>query len=412
MSRSRSAGRAKRNPSGDLPAAASERHAGRASLRPRGDLPADRTHSEEPLNLQRERVSKSYRGHLDKALIDLNHWCALRHRKKPFEVWEDEAAINELLINYVQYLFESSKRSKTGLRHARHAILSVQTECRQLRGRLRGSWDSIVSWQALVPLQLRVPWDPLILVGVFVVALIKGFMLDRRRAHLWIPFGIGCLLMFHGMLRPGEFLRLDRRHVRVPADRPEAGVQHVLCALVDPKNSRAMGRLQTTTIDCKLATVWLEWLLAGLSPDARIFPSSAASMRSLLQTALLELGLGHMGLTPGGLRPGGATYRFRNGEDVSRLRFSGRWRSITTLEHYIQEVAASMIIMDMPKGALQRLQRLARKAKVFMRPPKLPWESFFSRARQLAQLKRWRTPGPRHGDAQEELGWSTDSSGD
>eukprot|EP00972_Heterocapsa_arctica_P090434 13339792-Heterocapsa_arctica.AAC.1 len=64
--------------------------------------------------------------------------------------------------------------------------------------------------------------------------------------------------------------------------------------------------------------------------------------------------------------------------------------------------------MDMPKGALRRLQRLARKAKIFMRPPKLPWPSFFSRARQLAQLQRWRTPGHRHGDAQEELGWSTD----
>jgi hypothetical protein len=100
-----------RNPSWDLPAEASERHAGRASLRPRRDLPADRTHSEEPLDLQRERVSKSYRGHLDKALINLNHGCAFRHRKKPFEVCEDEGAINELLINDVQYLSSRAARA-------------------------------------------------------------------------------------------------------------------------------------------------------------------------------------------------------------------------------------------------------------------------------------------------------------
>jgi hypothetical protein len=124
------------------------------------------------------------------------------------------------------------------------------------------------------------------------VAWIKGFMLDRRRAHLWIAlFGIGCLLMFHGILRPGESLRLDRRHVKVPADRPE---QHVLGALVDPQEQQ----------------------------------------------------------------------NYETFADDDRLQARHRVAGMASLEHYIQEVAASMIITDMPRWALQGLQRLARRAKV------------------------------------------------
>jgi hypothetical protein len=163
------------------------------------------------------------------------------------------------------------------------------------------------------------------------VAWIKGFMLDRRRAHLWIPlFGIGCLLMFHGILRPGESLRLDRRHVKVPADRPE---QHVLGALVDPQEQQ----------------------------------------------------------------------NYETFADDDRLQARHRVAGMASLEHYIQEVAASMIITDMHKWALQGLQRLARRAKV----------SIFLLPRQAAgTATAMEAFGPRHGDAQEELGWSRDSSWD
>eukprot|EP00972_Heterocapsa_arctica_P063665 9395054-Heterocapsa_arctica.AAC.1 len=74
----------------------------------------------------------AYRGHLDEALINWDQWCALRHREKPCEVWEDELDINEMLIIVCAGpFFEKSQRSETDLRHARHAILSVQTKSRQ-----------------------------------------------------------------------------------------------------------------------------------------------------------------------------------------------------------------------------------------------------------------------------------------
>jgi hypothetical protein len=374
--------------------------------------PRFRARSEGGFDLQENRITTAYRVRLGEALFDLLLWCGTHHRPMPDDLLGDTAAINTLLIDYVQDLFDRSGRSKTGLRQARHAILALKTKHRHLRGSLRPAWDSVQSWQAVVPLQLRVPWDPLVVGGVFCHAMLQGFMLDRSRAHLWLPFGIGVLVMFFGMLRPGEFLRLDRQHVRVPADRPEAGLSHALLALVNPKNAAAMGRLQTVLIEDDLAVSWLEWLVTDLAEGARLFPSSGPKFRELLHLSLKDLGLSGLGLTPGGLRPGGATFRFRKGEEISRLRFTGRWRSLQSLEHYIQEVAASMVLMNMPKRSLKLLQKLSRHSAIFSKPPALPWPHFFARSRQLAQLRRWSRAGTTRFEKRALSGWDTDSSED
>ena len=357
-------------------------------------------------DLQKNRISAAYRVRLGEALFDLLLWCSTHHRPGPDELVNQPSAMNTLLIEHVQDFFERTGRSKTGLRQARHAFLALQTKHRQLRGSLRPAWDSIRSWQAVAPLKLRVPWDPLVVGAVFCHAMLQGFMLERSKAHLWLPFGIGT--MFFGMLRPGEFLRLDRQHVRIPADRPEAGLDHVLIALVNPKNAAAMGRLQTVLLEGDLVVSWLEWLVKDLTDAARLFPSSGSRFRALLQLSLKDLGLEGLGLTPGGLRPGGATYGFRKGEEISRLRFSGRWRSLQSLEHYTRGGSQLGVDEHAPKIARTSSETCAA-FKHLLQTSSINVAPVF---RSLQAMRRWSRAGTALAVMPVQSDWDTDSSED
>ena len=239
-------------------------------------------------------------------------------------------------------------------------------------------------------------------------------MLERSKTHLWLPFGIGILTMFFGMLRPGEFSRLDRQHVRVPAaDRPEAGLDHVLLALVNPKNAAAMGRLQTVLVEGVLVVSWLEWLVKDLTEAARLFPSSGSRFLTLLQLSLKDLGLEGLGLTPGGLRPGGATYRFRKGEEISRLRFSGRRRSLQSFEHYVYPRGGSQLGVDehAPKIA-QTSSKTCAPLGHLPQTPSIDVASFFRSLQAARQVRRWSRAGTAPAVTPVQSDWDTDCSED
>ena len=61
------------------------------------------------------------------------------------------------------------------------------------------------------------------------------------------------------------------------------------------------------------------------------------------------------GPTPGSLRGSGATEFYFQTEDVPRIAWRGRWRKAETLEHYLQEVAAQLLLTDLPPAARQTI---------------------------------------------------------
>ena len=90
-----------------------------------------------------------------------------------------------------------------------------------------------------------------------------------------------------------------------------------------------------------------------------------------------------MGLTPASLRAGGATHKFSTGAlDLGQLKFRGRWSALSTLEHYVQECTATLVMLRLSNETLNRLQSLMRFGYKFESPPPAPWESFFARLRQ------------------------------
>ena len=65
------------------------------------------------------------------------------------------------------------------------------------------------------------------------------------------------------------------------------------------------------------------------------------------------------GVTPGSLRGSGATHFYMDTEDVQRIAWRGRWAKLKTLEHYLQEVAAQLLLHKLPEETKQKIRVLS-----------------------------------------------------
>ena len=336
------------------------------------------------IDLQRDRLSAGYRRALDTAFDRFNIWCVVNSHPLPATLEHDAVCMNRLLVQYVRFLFDE----QYGIFAGRHAVLAVQTKLRPLRGHLTQAWDSVKSLDLVAPISMRVPMPDLILQAMFVFAMVTGFQSTGKAARDWLSFGVGLLASFDALLRPGEFALLGAGKVFLPTSRLYRHVSRGLLTIVNGKNRRVFGRIQIAMCDSALTLCWLEWLTTGMAPQARLLPGGTSAFRRLFNLTLEALGLRGLNLTPASLRAGGATSRFAKGMDLSHLKWWGRWASLHTLEHSVQEAAASMVILDLEMSLLQRLATVCACGAVFETPPRRPWQSYFSRASQQLPA-RW-----------------------
>ena len=145
--------------------------------------------------------------------------------------------------------------------------------------------------------------------------------------------------------------------------------------------------MQFSNIGHVSVIAWMEWLCLGLPGQARLWPLSLPTMRKFLKTLTVELGLSSLNLQLSSLRTGGATSLFMTGIPIDHLRFRGRWKSLDTLEHYIQEAIATTVMSNVSPVASATIQHLSCYHHLVQAPPRMPWWQFFSRKRQFAQLK-------------------------
>ena len=197
----------------------------------------------------------------------------------------------------------------------------------------------------------------------------QGWFGAFRQRRVWIVLGMYLIVTYAAMLRPGEALRLLRKHVTVPLDAIFNFGCKVLICLVNPKNQLAMGRLQTTVVEDLTATAWIQWWCQDMSAEQPLFAVSGQTLRKYFRRALQCLKIANLGLTFASLRAGRATAHFVGGCPLERLRLLGRWKSSRSLEHYIQEAAASQILATLPPEAVVLVQRLLAPFPSGLRPP-------------------------------------------
>ena len=333
----------------------------------------------ERLKLQDVRVSIGYQKTLDQAYNKFVLWSTVHCRPLPHTLPEQLTTLNEQLVDYIQFLFEENN----GVAAGRHAILCMQNRFHLCRSQLKRSWNSVKSWEMIRPVNLRTPMPPLILECMFTCAMYLGFTATSSRwARDWISFGVGLIVSYEGLLRPGEWCFLNSDCICLPTSQLHGLTKTGLIRIRNGKNRRVFGREQISIVESPRALAWLDWLTKDMPKSCRLSPGGTARFRELFKQLVKLLRLDGLKLTPASLRAGGATAKFNEGMDLGKLQYRGRWSALSTLQHYIQEATASLVLLNLEKKIVDEIISIEGLSHKFESPPSTAWASFFDRDTQ------------------------------
>lgn len=126
--------------------------------------------------------------------------------------------------------------------------------------------------------------------------------------------------------------------------------------ILEPKTRFRAARHQSSKLE-PADLILVAWIGIGLlKPHEAIWPGSSSTLRHRLDRVLSKLGLptktmNHQKpLTLASFRPGGATYLIGLTEYADLVRRRGHWISLKVMDIYLQEVAASTFMTDIPEG--------------------------------------------------------------
>eukprot|EP00438_Fugacium_kawagutii_P024536 Skav223316 [mRNA] locus=scaffold200:41903:46588:+ [translate_table: standard] len=249
--------------------------------------------------------------------------------------------INAVLVRYGRYLFAEGKPYY----HFSETINSISAKRPVIRRSLQQAWDLCAMWSSFEPVDHHLAMPVQVLLGILSTCLIWG--LTREAAIFALCWGM--------LLRIGELVQAFRGDLIFPADVGNT-MDHVLLKILEPKTRFRAARHQTGKMEQPdlIAVAWLG--LGKLKKHERIWPCSPSTLRSRLNRVLSKLGLpikssGRLRpFTLASFRPGGATYLISQTESAELVRRRGRWISLRVMEVYLQEVAASTFMTDIPEA--------------------------------------------------------------
>ena len=332
---------------------------------------------------KRSRLSDGYAARLKKSGLAFENWArAERGVADPFSC--RARPLDVLLGDFVTAVWRQD--SERGYSLAVHAILEAQMRHPHLRGHLGTAWSRAWTWHLEKPLRMRVPFLEPIVDAIFIFALVNGFCIEPQLGHLWFPFAVLARMAFFGLLRPREGYALYRHHLLLPSQGWTGFARRLVVGISNSKNRAYMGKAQFAVVEDDIAIRWAEWLWSDYPPSWKLFPASGETFGAMLRKVLGQLGLAQAGFTPGSFRAGGATYWFMAGKGVDWVKFRGRWRALTTLEHYIQEGMATVVATRIDIKAQERLAAVADLFPALPEPPRDGWQLFAARPRRARKL--------------------------
>ena len=274
----------------------------------------------------------------------------------------------EVWDRFLERLVQRSFDRGVSIQQVVLGILSVQRRKRISGSLLAGAWQAIKGWKAMRPSRPRTPITRHLLEALVLAAFSKGYNSRGATRERWWAAALGFWLGFECLLRPGEVLGLKVRDVVVPEDMlagPDAGV---VLVLQTPK-TRRVWRKQFVISHGREFNNWLIWWLADRRMKQQVFSMSMSTWRNMLVSLCQELQLTHMKITLGSLRAGGATWHFREHSNLGSLQFYGRWKSSSSVEHYLHDAMACFATTRVPKEAVQLVADLRQYGHLLKGPP-------------------------------------------
>lgn len=236
-----------------------------------------------------------------------------------------------------------------------YAITGVQDAYPHFRGSLQAAWQVDKKWQALEPGECRPVISGPIMRAMIAVAILWDW-------HFWAAVSI---IGYLGMLHPAEFLSLKRRDLVLPRDALIS--DPILYVHVrNPKTAR-FARRQHCKLEDPLVVRYLDSLYGDCDLETSLYPGTSSTYRRQWDAVLGRLGIPHAraskGATPGVLRGSGATHLYLATEDVQLVQWRGRWSKLKTVQFYLQEVAAQVLLHSLDTLSRERVKTLAEHAK-------------------------------------------------
>ena len=262
----------------------------------------------------------------------------------------DPQAVAWALRGYGLYLFENG--------HPRYlytyAITASQEYLPSCRPHLSVAWQVDKKWQIHEPGTCRPVLPGLVVKASACLAALWSW---------WNFLGI-VLLGFGAMLHPAEMITLVRKDLIFPSDLFYDS-SSLFVKIREPKTAR-FARRQHGRIDDPGIIAITEAIFGSLKLDEKLYPASISSFRKQWESIMTRLGVpckqSVHGATPGVLRGSGATYLYATTEDIGWVAWRGRWSRVRTLEYYLQEVGAFMLIHELPPLAKTRISNLAKSS--------------------------------------------------
>jgi hypothetical protein len=231
-----------------------------------------------------------------------------------------------------------------------YAITAVQDIYPEYRSMLAPAWQIDRKWQAAEPGECRPVISLPILQAATTLALLWGW-------ERWLAV---TLVGFLCMLHPSEFIALRRRDLVLPADAMSSD-RIAYIHIRNPKTAR-FARRQHCRLEDRLVLRFLEAAFGETPLDSRLYPGTANTYRSQWNAVMGKLGVPFKrdlrGATPGVLRGSGATYLYLETEDLGKVAWRGRWAKLKTVEFYLQEVAAQLLLQQLSATSRERIRML------------------------------------------------------
>jgi hypothetical protein len=120
---------------------------------------------------------------------------------------------------------------------------------------------------------------------------------------------------------------------------------------------------------CITTILWLAWWVNGLKKEDKLFPGGRYSLLKLFNSVLTTLHLSGMGFTLASFRTSGATFLSRPHGNLGKLQYHGRWCSLNSLQHYLQEAMSALLASQVPEQAKAILTALNNSTAGGMSPP-------------------------------------------
>eukprot|EP00438_Fugacium_kawagutii_P033912 Skav205523 [mRNA] locus=scaffold4253:32384:35068:+ [translate_table: standard] len=231
-----------------------------------------------------------------------------------------------------------------------YAITAVQDRYPQYRTLLSAAWQIDRKWQQHEPGACRAVLPALAIRAAVCLAALWGW-------YQWLG---AVLIGFGAMLHPSEMLALTRKDLVLPRD-TAFDSKSLFVHVRDPKTAR-FARRQHGRIDDEQIIAVVDSLFGSLPMQARLFTGTMGMFRRQWNAIMTKLQIPcsqvQRGATPAVLRGSGATFLYQTSEDVQWVAWRGRWARNRTLEFYLQEVSAQLLIHELPRSAKPLLFQL------------------------------------------------------